>query len=247
MGVAVLATPLTVAAALDSAAPIKGLVLAPGIQIAAVDVKQVNFLLVNTSSAPFYVTASSSDSWLVPNQKSFTILPGQRHSTSASLSVPLLRDAGDHESDVTFLQPPGGSGQLRVSWGLAARVIISTGGVVAHDLKLSGLRVPAIADSFEQPTINLSAVNRGNVHELVTVAPFGQLLLLRGQSRTVSLLWTQHPWIGWGDVSAGGLKASTLFLPWHLLAALFGLFCVWLFWRQLRPRRKYVAHVRRRR
>ncbi|MFI5284133.1 MAG: hypothetical protein ACHQ0J_13535 [Candidatus Dormibacterales bacterium] len=247
MGVAFVAAPLTVAAAQDSAAPVKGLVLAPGLQIAAVDVKQVDFLLVNTSSAPFYVTASSSDAWLVPAEKSFTILPGQRHSTSAALIVPLLRDAGDHESDVTFLQPPAATGQLRVSWGLAARVIISTGGVVAHDLHLSGLTVPAIADSFEQPTINLTARNAGNVHELITVAPFGQMLLLRGQTRTVSLLWTQHPWIGWGEVSAGGLKASTLFLPWKLLAALFGLFCGWLLWRQLRPRPKYVAHVRRRR
>src|SRR5258708_7785329 len=67
--------------------------------------------------------------------------------------------------------------------------------------------------------------SRSNVYETVPVAPFGQVLLLRGQVRTLSLAWGSHPWFGPSTVNAGGMSSTTWFIPWHVALGLLGLLC----------------------
>lgn len=208
--------------------------LAPAFALVAPDQHEVSFLLVNSSPEALTINVAASDGWMVPAEKSFVIGANQRHTTTAAIVIPTAHDDGDHEADVSFTVPPNGAtasgSMLRVSWAVAARVLINAGGTVVHGLHVFGLSAPWIADSFDAPAVNLTLVNHGNVHELATIAPFGQVLVLRGQTRTVSLPWTQHPWVGVGDVSAGGETVTTLFLPIRagggLLAVLIGLFLV---------------------
>jgi hypothetical protein len=121
--------------------------------------------------------------------------------------------------------PPAAPGTLTVTRAVASRVVIATGGTVVHGLHVFGLQVPAFADSFEAPVVNVTVTNSGNVHEVVSIEPFGTVLVLRGATKTLSLSWQHHPWFGPGTVSAGGMSSTTWFFPWHIALGLLGLLC----------------------
>jgi hypothetical protein len=181
-----------------------------------------------------HLTTSASDGWVVPAEKSVDIPANQRVTIKATIAIPSGHDAGDHETDLMFTVPASDSRTLRVSWAVAARVLINAGGTIIHGLHIFGLTAPAIADSWDAPAVNLTLTNKGNVHEIVTVAPFGQVLVLRGQSRTVSLDWTHHPFIGMASITAGGESVRTLFVPWRLGLGLLALLCGLLLVREVR-------------
>lgn len=209
------------------------LTLAPAFALLSADQHSVDFMLVNSNAEPVTIAVKASDAWVLPAEKSFTVAGNTSHQVSALIAQPAHADAGDHETDVLFTVVPApgvaDSGLIRISWGIASRVIIATGGTVVRDLHIFGLTVPAIADSWDVPTINLTLDNNhGNVHEVVDIAPFGQALVLRGTTRILSLPWSGHPFVGLGTVHAGNETATTLFIPWRVGGILLALLCGWL-------------------
>jgi len=216
-----------VVVAASTTPPALRLTLAPAFALVQPDQHEVTFILVNSGDQAVHIAVTSSDSWVVPSEQGFDLAGNTRHDMVASVSIPTAHDAGDHETRVTFSVPPTNtSGLLAVTQALASRVIVAVGGIVIRDLHIYGLTTPRIADSFESPPITLTLDNsRSNVYEIVTVAPFGQVLLLRGQVRTLSLAWGSHPWFGPSTVNAGGMSSTTWFIPWHVALGLLGLLC----------------------
>lgn len=210
------------------------LTLAPAIVAVATDQHEVSFVLVNSSPDALPLKVAASDAWVIPAVKSLTIAANQRVTVKASVVIPTGHDAGDHETDLSFATLPGTDGMLRISWAVAARVLVNAGGSIVHGLHVFGLTAPWIADSFDTPAVNLTLSNRGNVHEIVTIAPFGQTIVYRNSTRTLSLTWSNHPWIGRGTITAGGESVSTLFLPWRLGLGLLALLCGLLLVRTVR-------------
>jgi len=205
-----------------------GLRLEPAIAAVAPTQRSISFAVTNVGSEPVAIAVSTSDTWVVPLVQRFDLPGKSRRAIEAVVAIPEGHDSGDHETDLTFSTAPAADGTLRVSWGLASRVLINAGGTVVHGVHIFGLSAPPIADSWDAPTVSLSLANSGNVHEIVDVSPFGQVLLLRGQTRIVSLQWSQHPWLGLGTITAAGQSTRTLFLPMRaaggLLAVLVGLY-----------------------
>ena len=110
---------------------------------------------------------------------------------------------------------------------------------MVRGLHVFGLTAPRIADSWDHPAVALTLDNtRGNVHEVVQVDPFGQALVLRGQTRVLSVPWRDHPVLGIGMVRARAQSVSTLFLPWKLALGVMWFALVYvLTWRWQRRRR----------
>jgi hypothetical protein len=215
-----------VAAAAPPPPPAYALTLAPAFAFVAPGQGSTSFLIVNTGQ-PVQIVVTTSDSWVAPSTKTFALATNERREIAALVQVPAGHDEGDHETQVAFAvaPPPGAVGTILITRALASRVVIATGGSIVRGLHVYGLAVPAIADSFESPTVNLTVTNAGNVHEIVDIAPFGQVLVLRDSSKVLSLTWAQHPFIGMGHITAGGSTATTLFLPWHIALGLLGLLC----------------------
>ncbi|MGA7911177.1 MAG: hypothetical protein WCC30_06480 [Candidatus Dormiibacterota bacterium] len=223
------------------------LTLAPAFALVAPDQRALTFIVVNSTADPVTLSVTPSDAWVVPTEQSFTIAGNARHEVEAATVIPTNADAGDHETDVQFtLAPQGGTspGMIRISWAMASRVIIATGGAVVRGLHVFGLNAPRIADSWDVPTVALTLDNsRGNVHELVNVAPFGQALVLRGQTKVLSVPWSDHPFIGVGSVTAGNETTSTLFIPWRVGGILLALLCGWVLWRRTRNDKRRNAMI----
>jgi hypothetical protein len=204
--------------------------LAPAFALVGPNQHVADFLVVNTGTQSVHVAVRSTDGWVIPDELTFDIPPNQRHDMTAAVRIPSNPEPGDHETRVVFSVPPtSGTGTLNVTQAVASRVLIQVGGTAVRDLHIFGLSVPMIADSFDAPDINLTVANHGNVHEIVTIAPFGQTLVLRDSSKVLDLQWSRHPFLGPGTVTAAGQSATTWFLPWRILGGLLALFCgVWL-------------------
>jgi hypothetical protein len=215
-----LACPVAVAAD----APDNMLTLAPGTVVVPPDQHTVSFLIVN-SGQPATITVTTSDSWVAVAEHGYSLDTGQRHTFAGTVTIPQGADAGDHLTLVNFsvLPPASTAATITITRALASRVVIATGGTIVHGVHVYGLTVPAIADSWEAPKVHMTVSNAGNVHEVVDVAPFGQVLVLRDSSKVLTLTWAQHPFIGMGHITAGGTTASTLFLPWRIALGLLGL------------------------
>lgn len=173
-------------------------------------------MIYNAGEKRETITVSASDSWLTPSATDFTLAPGDRQLVYAEPRLPAIKDAGEHVSQLQFSTELVGSGSLRSTLAVAADVVFGPYGHVVSDLRVLGLSAPWLADSFDAPVINLTVDNsRSNIHRRVKVAPFGEVLLQRGQRRTLSLAWTRHPFIGLGSITVPGQSLTTLFLPWH--------------------------------
>lgn len=194
------------------------LTVAPAFALLTTDQDAVAFTVVNSNAEPVTLAVTTTDGWVVPAEKSVTLAGHTSHDVQAAVVIPTGADAGDHETRVLFTLLAPDTGTVRISWAVASRVIIATGGTVVRGLHVFGLTAPRIADSWDVPPVSLTLDNKnGNVHEVVNVAPFGQALVLRGQTRVLTVPWSRHPMVGVGTVNAGGESVSTLFLPWKLL------------------------------
>jgi hypothetical protein len=205
------------------------LTLAPAIVLIGADNHDpLSFTLINGGDSAVTIAASTTDSWLIPAEKSFSIPGHTRHNALASMTVPVGAATGDHETGMTFTAapPPGGTG-LQVALALRSRVIIDAGGALDGVMRF-GLSVSRLSDSWDQPTVKVTLDNRlGNTHRVVSVGHFGEVLVLRGQDRVLTLPWRDHPFVGTSTFPLVGEEATTLFLPMRLgagvLAVLAGL------------------------
>jgi hypothetical protein len=174
--------------------------------------------IYDAGTEPEHVTISSSDGWLRVSESGFDLTPGQRREVFAEPLVPVAKDAGDHTSQVVFSTELVSTGSLRSAIAVAADVVFGPYGIVNHGLQIGPLQLPRVADSWDQPVVRVTLANKGNVHELVKLPPFGETLLLRGQRRVLALTWASHPFVGPGTVTVGSESASTVFVPWKGLA-----------------------------
>jgi hypothetical protein len=214
------------------------LTLAPAVVVVPPEQHTVEFLLINQGTQDQTIGVNTVAGWETPLEARFSLPAGSRHVTTVELAMPAKHDAGDHTILVDFSAlPPDDGSTIKVVRTVEARIIVATGAHVINDLRIFGLSAPLIADSWDAPALNLIVDNsRSNVHRVVQVGLFGQVLLERGQRRTLSLAWTPHPFVGVGTITVGSESASTGFVPWKLLLLVLLLVLVLLLIRLARRR-----------
>ena len=130
-----------------------------------VDVQKRNFTsnasgaLTYSASAPYAAAA-----WLAVSPAKFVIQPGTSQSVTATVTMPVDPEPGDHQVALVFLVPAGvSSSNVRINRGVAAPVYITVPGPVDTSVRVDGLRAAGFSTGGSVP---VSAVvhNVGTVH-----------------------------------------------------------------------------------
>ncbi len=170
----------------------------------AVTVEKRNFVGALDGTLQFQEKAPfSASNWLTARPAQFTVAPGQSQIVTATITMPVGAEPGDHQVALVFLVPAGQtSANIRINRGVATPVYITVPGRSTNTTSLSFLHAagfsaggPVTLTAQVHDTGNTHRDFRGKVPLAISASgkavQFPDFTVLRGSKRVVTVGW--HP------------------------------------------------------